>query len=138
VQAAAWLNHKTAVNEEHMLTLVNYLWNTPQEIEVVKEIVESLCKNPISAELDEIIADALESFEQFESADDKPKAVSKLRKELLRLFAKTQALSVKASDNPDVIKSIGQCVDKLEEFSRKSCQAAGFTYVNLAELAKLN
>jgi hypothetical protein len=57
---------------------------------------------------------------------------------LLRLFAKTQTLTAKASDNPAVIKSIEQCVDKLEEFSRKSCEAAGFTYVNLAELAKLN
>jgi uncharacterized coiled-coil DUF342 family protein len=136
VQAAAWLNHKTAVNEEHMLTLVNYLWNTPQEIEVVKEIVESLCKNPISVELDEITSSAMESYEQFDEANDKQKAINKLRKELLRLYSKTQALTVKASENPAVISSIEQCVDKLEDFSRKSCEATGFTYVNLAELAK--
>jgi MoxR-like ATPase len=136
VQAAAWLNHKTAVNEEHMLTLVNYLWNTPQEIEVVKEIVESLCKNPISVELDEITSSAMESYEQFDEANDKQKAINKLRKELLRLYSKTQALKVKASENPAVVSSIEQCVDKLEDFSRKSCEATGFTYVNLAELAK--
>jgi len=138
VQAAAWIDNKNAVTETHMLTLVNYLWNTPQEIEVVKETVESLCKNPISAELNEITADAMESYEQFENAADKPKAVSKLRKELLRLFSKTQALTVKAGENVTVVSSIEQCVVKLEEFSRKSCEAAGFTYVNLAELAKLN
>jgi ParB-like chromosome segregation protein Spo0J len=138
VQAAAWLDGKTAVNEQHMLTLVNYLWNTPQEIETVKDAVYLLCKNPISSELDDILADAIESFEQFDAADNKPKALSKLRNELLRLFAKMQELTVKASDNPVILKSIQECAAKLDEFNRKSCNSAGFTYVNLAELATLN
>jgi len=138
VQAAAWLSMRNVVNEQHMLTLVNYLWNTPQEIEIVKETVYSLCKNPISAELEEIATDAAEVYDQFETADNKPKALSKLRAELLKLYFKTQELTGKAKDNSAVIGSIEKSVEKLEEYSRKSCEAAGFTYVNLAELAKLN
>jgi len=104
---------------------------------VVKEVVCSLCKNPISAELEDITADALESYDQFEAADSKSKAIGKLRSELLRLFAKTQELTAKASDNPVTIKSIEECTAKLDELNSKSCQITGFTYVNLAELATL-
>jgi MoxR-like ATPase len=135
VQAAAWLDGKTAINEQHMLTLVNYLWNTPQEIESVRDTVYLLCKNPISAELEDITADALESYDQFEAADNKPKALNKLRNELLRLFAKMQELTAKSGDNPVIAKSIRECAERLDDFNKKSCISAGFTYVNLAELA---
>jgi len=138
VQAVAWLDGKNTVDESHMTVLVSYLWNTPQEIETVREIVYALCVNPISAELETITADAMESYEQFNTADSKPKALSKLRNELLRLFAKTLELTAKANDSDAVKKSIAKCVAKLEDFNRNSCNATGFTYVNLAELATLN
>lgn len=138
VQAAAWLDGKTAVNEQHMLTLVNYLWNTPQEIDVVREVVELLCNNPISAELDEITAAALESYEQFENAADKTKALGKLRNELLRLFKRTQKLSTKANGNAIISDSILECVTKMDELNQKSSDTTGFTFVKLAELANLN
>lgn len=137
VQAAAWLNMKNTVSEQHMLTLVNYLWNTPQEIETVRDTVYTLCKNPISAELDDITADILESYEQFEAEVNKPKALSKLRNELLKLYVKTQELTVKAQSNPAIVGSIEQCVAKLEEFNKKSSDTAGYTYVNLRELSAL-
>ena len=137
VQAAAWLDGKSEVNEQHMLTLINYLWNTPQEIDSVKEAVYLLCQNPISAELDEITADALVSYDEFDAADDKTKALGKLRNELLRLFSKTQELLAKSGGNQTVAQSIMECVKKLDELNLLSCNTAGFTYVTLIELAKL-
>ena len=137
VQAAAWLDGKSEVSESHMLVLVNYLWSVPQEIDSVKEVVQLLCKNPISAELDDIKAAALESYEQFETADNKTKALGKLRNELLRLFGKTQELLANVGDNPTVTQSISECVTKLDELNLNSCNEAGFTYVTLVELAKL-
>jgi MoxR-like ATPase len=137
VQAAAWLDGKHQVSEQHMLTLVNYLWNTPQEIGVVREAVEMLCNNPISAVLDDIIASALESYEQFDEADDKTKAIGKLRSELLRLFAKTQELAANVNGNAVIIESVEKCVRKLDELNLNSCNATSFTYVTLIELARL-
>lgn len=137
VQAAAWLSMQNEVSEQHMLTLVNYLWNTPQEIEIVRDTVYTLCKNPVSAELEEITAAAMESYEQYETADIKPKALNKLRNELLKLYGKTQELMSRTKENTAVIGSIELEVEKLEEFNRKSSEAAGYTYVNLRELSAL-
>ena len=68
---------------------------------------------------------------------DMLKALKKFRGELLALYSKIQALTANASGNQTALDTINNTVNKMEEYSKKSSEKVGFTYVKLAELATL-
>ena len=86
VQAEAFLNGRDEVIPADMLALKNYLWNRPEEISLVCEILKRLCENPLGDRIKELTARALAARNAFDSAADRNLALIKLKTDLLTLY----------------------------------------------------
>ena len=145
VQAQAWLDGHTEVKSIHLKLLKNYLWNTPEEILVIEDLLNRMCENPIGEMLNDIINAATESFSDFEqvaqgSSDGKSskKALIKLRGEYIRLYDTIRQLDNSSIDNEASASSIVSSIDRLENLSKRAHTMANCTYAPLKELKELN
>ena len=58
VRAEAFLGGRDEVIPKDLLVLKNYLWNKPEEISVVADILKRICENPIGDRINELTAKA--------------------------------------------------------------------------------
>ena len=84
-QAAAWLNGHAEVQPNDLLSLKNYLWNEPKEIETVSAVLEKLCDNPLRTRLEELLHKGRDAFEAFNAAPS-VKALVPLRSAFAALY----------------------------------------------------
>ncbi|NJD04306.1 MAG: hypothetical protein FIA99_17310 [Ruminiclostridium sp.] len=137
VKAQCWLSGRSKVIPEDLKVLRNYLWDTPQEIDVINQTLEKFCTNPMRERVLQILQMAEETYSQAMAADEKqPKNMAKFRREMARVFdmhTETGATAVTAKDSHEVENALEQ----LEEMSRKVHDRYNFTYAPLAEIKQL-
>lgn len=101
VQAEAWLNGRTTVAPVDMQALVNYLWDKPEQYEVIREVITRLTENPLGKKLDIALARAYACRDAFRAASDKNQAL---------LTFRTGMVAVLQDDRFDRLKQL--CEDK--------------------------
>lgn len=137
VKAVCWLSGRSSVTPEDLKSLKNYLWDIPQEIDVISQTLEKYCTNPMREKILQIIRMAEETYSQAISADEKqPKNMAKFRREMAKVFdllteAKASAVTQKDSHEVDTAMS------QLEDMSRKVHEKYSFTYAPLLEIKQL-
>ena len=131
-KAEAFLSGADKVIPSHLRALTPYFWNKPEEITVISEVLKRFCENPISEKLKVITDDAAESFTQFESTDNKKKALVKLRNEYIRLF------DLENGANPEQRMQTENVRSLIEGLSKQAADTSGNTYIPLNELKELS
>ena len=134
VQAEAFLNGRDEVIPADMLALKNYLWNRPEEISLVCEILKRLCENPLGDRIKELTARALAARNAFDSAAEKNRALIKLKTDLLTLYDEAAAVKDNLPDGDAAISGVDSFIGTLEDISRDAYSKTAFTYVSLPEL----
>ena len=137
VQAQAYLAGRDTVKPEDMSALVNYLWDKPEEYEVVKEVITRLTENPLGEEIDRILAVAYGHRDDFNKNTDKVQGLVILREKLVDLYGEVIALKAGIDENDAVITTIDKTVDILNEISAVAHEQTNYTYVDLKESYEL-
>ena len=134
VRAEAFLGGRDEVIPKDLLVLKNYLWNKPEEISVVADILKRICENPIGDRINVLTAKAFEIRESFNNASDKNRALMSVKTELLKLY--NEALNIKKDfDETDAaVSGVDSFISTLEDISRAAYAETSFTYVSLPEL----
>lgn len=107
VQANALLNKRNTVTLEDLKVLKYYLWELPEEMEAVIDIVSRFTENPIKDKLNQIKALATELIDEaikvadLDDIKSKNKAFSKAEKELFQLHTAIKEVEVKAETEKD-------------------------------------
>lgn len=134
VQAEAWLNGHITVQPEDMKALVNYLWDKPEDREIIREVIYRLTENPLGDKLNALLAKSYEHQRKFDSATDKNQALITMRNALVDIYDKAQELRKGLSDNDAAHSQIDSMIATLEEISRNVHEKTQFTYLPLDEL----
>lgn len=137
VQAQAYLAGRDTVKPEDMFALVNYLWDKPEEYEVVKEVITRLTENPLGEEIDKILAAAYNLRAQFEKTADKVQGLAVLREKLVDLYGEVIALRTDIDEDDAANTAIDGAIDTLNEISRAAHAQTNYTHVNLKERYEL-
>lgn len=135
-RAAAWLNGHDSVQPSDLLWLKNYLWNEPQEIEKISEILKHTCVNPLKASLDALVQRAQNQLAAYQQAGQTARAMQNFRKEMVQLY--DEWLSIQQSANGANADLLTVTLNKLEDISRSAHTASSFTYISLAELKQFS
>ena len=133
-QAAAWLNGHAEVQPNDLLSLKNYLWNEPKEIETVCAVLEKLCDNPLRTRLMNCCT-SRDAFEAFNAAPS-VKALVPLRSAFAALYQEWRALDDSAQSDEQRAQT-AQTLADLEALNRKAHDACRFSYSTLEELSIL-
>lgn len=134
VQAEAWLAGRDTVQPTDMKSLVNYLWNKPEEKAVIEEVIDRLAQNPLGDKLDALLAKAYEVRDVFDSAADKNHALLALRNGLTGIYAEAVSLRDGLSDTDAAVSAIDGAIATIEGISRDAHGKTTFTYLPLEEL----
>lgn len=134
VQAEAWLSGRDTVTPADMQALVNYLWDKPEQAEVIREVIKRLTENPLGDKIDAILAAAYQAQQAFEEAENKNHALLALRNALLTAYEQSVSLKDGLSENDSARSSVEGLIGTLETVSREAHDKTGFTYVPLEEL----
>lgn len=137
-QARAWLEGRDTVEPVDLVILRHYLWTTPEERTVVRDTLERMCSDPLQDRLDNILATARESCQEFRDSSGAAPArrIGKLRDEFLVLYAELERLTADASGDTEREK-IEACLTELESYSQQAHAEIGFAYAPLSELYAL-
>jgi MoxR-like ATPase len=135
-QAAAYLRGAAAVECDDLLFLKNYLWTKPEEITVIGEILENMCRNPIRSRVQTLRQEADECLADLKDNRENKRAFVKFRAELLRLFEELLAINSGTVTNGDA-EELAKTQNYLETVSREGHDMCGFTYAPLNELKDL-
>ena len=137
VKAEAWLSGKSTVSAGALKVLKNFLWDTPQEIDIIAQVLEKYCTNPLREKILQALGMAEETFKQAMAGDGKQvRNMSKFRHEIARVYDMLTELGTSASTSSD-IHDFNDAIKQLEEMSRKVHEKYGFTYVPLPEIKQL-
>lgn len=134
VQASAWLRGDNTVKPEDMNALVNYLWDKPEQREVVRTAIKRLTENPLGDEIKKQLANAYECKKRFDTEGDKNQALLIFRNEIVAVFDSLIALKEGLDDADPTVSSIDNAVSTLEDISRSVHSETSFTYLPLSEL----
>ncbi len=134
VQAEAWLAGRDTVQPQDMKALVNYLWDKPEDREIVEEAITRLTENPLGDKLDELLARAYQCRDEFDSADNPGLALIALRSGLLALYDEAETLKAGLSDEDPARSTVEGMIATLEGISREAHAKTAFTYLPLPEL----
>ena len=142
-QAKAWLSGHSAVTPQDLLVLKCYLWQKPGDRAMVEATLNRLCINPLQDKANNIRAMAAEAKDAFaaalgnaQNANVGPKALIKLRGELVRLYGMQQDLASSAqSDNESALADT--LLADLEKVNREAHETVKFTYTPLEQLSAL-
>lgn len=141
VRAKAYLRGDTEVMPQDLLALKNYLWNTPDEIPTVGKTLADICENPVGAEVEKLLAMALEGLTEMEAdmqADSENlKPYVKFSKELLKIY--TELFNLRLPDMNDAdIREIEKGEAELEKISVKADELAKTQHITMVERKRLN
>ena len=134
VQAEAWLCGRDTVIPADMAALVNYLWDKPEQSEIIRETIRRLTENPLGDQIDAILAEAYQVQQAFENAADKNHALLALRSQLLPLYEQSVSLKDGLAENDAATASVDGLISTLETISKDAHAKTAFTYVPLEEL----
>lgn len=141
VRAKAYLRGDTEVVPQDLLALKNYLWNTPDEIPTVGKTLADICENPVGAEVEKLLAMALEGLTEMEAdmqADSENlKPYVKFSKELLKIYTELSNLRLPDMNAAD-IREIEKGEAELEKISVKADELAKTQHITMAERKRLN
>lgn len=137
VQAEAFLAGRDTVKPEDMYALINYLWDNPNEYEIVKEVILRLTENPLGEEIDKILSSAYNLRERFDKTLDKVQGLATLREKLVDLYGELVALRNGIDENDAANTAIDGAVDTLNEISKIAHAQTNYTHVNLKERFEL-
>lgn len=141
VRAKAYLRGDTEVVPQDLLALKNYLWNTPDEIPTVGKTLADICENPVGAEVEKLLAMALEGLTEMEAdmqADSENlKPYVKFSKELLKIYTELSNLRLPDMNDAD-IREIEKGEAELEKISVKADELAKTQHITMAERKRLN
>lgn len=142
-QAKAWLEGHDKVTSQDLLILTCYLWQQPEDRQIVERTLTRLCVNPLQDKVHNILSMAAEAQEDFNTVtagncDPKAgsKALLKLRGELLRLYKMQQTLAAdtQSDSERDMTDNL---LKQLETISKTAHNAVNFTYIPLEQMAAL-
>ena len=134
MQAEAWLCGRDTVIPADMAALVNYLWDKPEQSEIIRETIRRLTENPLGDQIDAILAEAYQVQQAFENAADKNHALLSLRSQLLPLYEQSVSLKDGLAENDAAAASVDGLISTLETISKDAHAKTAFTYVPLEEL----
>lgn len=134
VQAEAWLCGRDTVIPADMAALVNYLWDKPDQAEIIRETIRRLTENPLGDQINAILAAAYQAQQTFEDAADKNHALLILRNELLSAYEQSVSLKADLPENDAAAASVDGLIATLENISKEAHDKTAFTYVPLEEL----
>ena len=134
-QAAAWLAGHAEVQPNDLLSLKNYLWNEPKEIETVRVVLEKLCDNPLRTHLGELLHKGRDAFAAFDAAPS-VKALVPLRAAFAALYQEWCVLDDSAQSDEQRAQTAETLAD-LESLNRKAHDTCHFSYSTLKELSLL-
>ncbi len=138
VQAKAWLSGHPAVEPEDLLALKNYLWQKPGERTMVEAVLSRMCVNPMQDKTDNIRSMAMDMYSDFEAAaaNQRKKALVKLRGEAVRLYGMQQELAAAAQTDKEKALTDALLAD-LEKITNKAHTSVGFVPAPLDQLEQL-
>mgnify|MGYP000709530073 FL=1 len=119
VQAEAWLCGRDTVIPADMAALVNYLWDKPEQSEIIRETIRRLTENPLGDQIDAILAEAYQVQQAFENAADKNHALLSLRSQLLPLYEQSVSLKDGLAENDAAAASVDGLISTLETISKE-------------------
>lgn len=134
VQAEAWLAGRDTVQPQDMKALVNYLWDKPEDREIVEEAITRLTENPLGDKLDELLARAYQCRDEFDSADSPGLALIALRSGLLAIYDEAEQLKDSLAEDDPARSTVEGMIATLEGISREAHAKTAFTYLPLPEL----
>ena len=134
VQAEAWLAGRDTVQPQDMKALVNYLWDKPEDREIVEEAITRLTENPLGDKLDELLARAYQCRDEFDSADNPGLALIALRSGLLAVYDEAEQLKDSLAEKDPARSTVEGMIATLEGISREAHAKTTFTYLPLPEL----
>ncbi len=134
VQAEAWLAGRDTVQPQDMKALVNYLWDKPEDREIVEEAIIRLTENPLGDKLDDLLARAYQCRDEFDSADSPGLALIALRSGLLALYDEAEHLKDSLAEDDSARSTVEGMIATLEGISREAHAKTAFTYLPLPEL----
>ena len=134
VQAEAWLAGRNTVQPQDMKALVNYLWDKPEDREIVEEAITRLTENPLGDKLDELLARAYQCRDEFDSADNPGLALIALRSGLLAVYDEAEQLKDSLAEKDPARSTVEGMIATLEGISREAHAKTSFTYLPLPEL----
>ncbi len=134
VQAEAWLAGRDTVQPQDMKALVNYLWDKPEDREIVEEAINRLTENPLGDKLDELLARAYQCRDEFDSADNPGLALIALRSGLLAVYDEAEQLKDSLAEKDPARSTVEGMIATLEGISREAHAKTSFTYLPLPEL----
>ncbi len=137
VKAEAWLAGRTTVLPVDMRALTNYLWNKPEEYNVVQEVIRTLIENPLGDQLNDILAGVYTARDTFNTTADKTKALLKFRQALIKAYDRLQQLHAGVPNGDTALSAIDSTVLTIEEVSRQIHETTAFTYVSMEEIKSL-
>lgn len=142
-QAKAWLEGHDKVTSQDLLILTCYLWQQPEDRQIVERTLTRLCVNPLQDKVHNILSMAAEAQEDFNTVtagncDPKAgsKALLKLRGELLRLYKMQQTLAADTQSDSERDMT-DDLLKQLETISKTAHNAVNFTYIPLEQMAAL-
>lgn len=134
VQAEAWLAGRDTVQPQDMKALVNYLWDKPEDREIIEEAITRLTENPLGDKLDDLLARAYQCRDEFDSADSPGLALIALRSGLLALYDEAEHLKDSLAEDDSARSTVEGMIATLEGISREAHAKTAFTYLPLPEL----
>ena len=134
VQAEAWLAGRKTVQPQDMKALVNYLWDKPEDREIVEETITRLTENPLGDKLDELLARAYQCRDEFDSADSPGLALIAMRSGLLAVYDEAEQLKGSLAEDDPARSTVEGMIATLEGISREAHAKTTFTYLQLPEL----
>ena len=134
VQAEAWLAGRNTVQPQDMKALVNYLWDKPEDREIVEETITRLTENPLGDKLDELLARAYQCRDEFDSADSPGLALIAMRSGLLAVYDEAEQLKGSLAADDPARSTVEGMIATLEGISREAHAKTTFTYLQLPEL----
>lgn len=134
VQAEAWLNGRDNVLPADMESLVNYLWDKPEQAEIIREVIKRLTENPLGEKIDALLAKTYKVQKTFDEAKDKNYALIEFRNGLLPIYEEGVSLKENLSEKDAARSSVEGFIATLENISREAHSKTAFTYVSFEEL----
>lgn len=139
LQANALLNKRDKVELVDIKVLEHYLWEFPEEIPVIKEIVKRYSENPIKDKLQGLKALAIEQLQDaysvFESGDQKAinKTFTKTEKEFFSLHTAIEDLSKDVNTENDTV-FVNDILQQFENMYKEFNKKFGYTYTSINEM----
>lgn len=138
VQAKAWLDGRSEVQPFDLLSLVAYLWTTPEEIPEITQVLGKKCINPLKDKTDAIRLSGQEVLDAYtqDAVTSSSRAIVKFRTEIVAVFRQAKDLEAELESGNDHALYDALIYD-LNEYSRQAHSAANFTVIPLDELLAL-